>query len=460
MKYSTHVRCACTGPNGKLLGQACPELWRKDGSWNARHGSAGFAVRIPTSGGTRLVKRYGYGSKTGAKAAAEHVRELIGLAGADQATAARIGDVITSAKRGAPLPAAEDVRRRLALGQDPASSGATFGEAWEAWLAGKKRLRRSSRERLAQIGGHWLLPVLAGVPLERLNGAHCAAVFDRIEHINAEITAQRGEGRAYVRVDGDQRARPRMVGVATQHRVFAALREFCNFEVRKTRRLAFNPAYAVELEAEITPEAKRWSAAQAAAFLSASADDPLGLLFRIVILRGARRAEAVGFRWSGADLDAGYIQVERPILLIGADVTEGRPKSRAGERKIWLDAETIRLLREHRTAQLRARMQAGLAWQEDDLIFTRDDGTPWRPDFVTRRFQSIAKAAGLPMIKLHEGRHSAASLAHTADVDPEIRRKTLGHADAAMTSHYTHIEAQAHLAAAEAVAQLVKGAGS
>lgn len=167
-----------------------------------------------------------------------------------------------------------------------------------------------------------------------------------------------------------------MVGVAAQHRVFAALREFCNFEVRKTRRLAFNPVYAVELEAEVTPEAKRWSAAQAAAFLAASSDDPLGLLFRIVILRGAWRAEAVGFRWSGADLNAGYIRVERPILLIGADVTEGRPKSRAGERKIWLDSETIRLLREHRTAQLRARMQAGRAWQDDDLIFCQDDGTP------------------------------------------------------------------------------------
>jgi integrase len=58
------------------------------------------------------------------------------------------------------------------------------------------------------------------------------------------------------------------------------------------------------------------------------------------------------------------------------------------------------------------------------------------------------------------GRHTGASLARDAEVDPEIRRKTLGHADAAMTSHYTHIEAQAHRAAAEAVAKLVDGAAS
>jgi hypothetical protein len=49
-------------------------------------------------------------------------------------------------------------------------------------------------------------------------------------------------------------------------------------------------------------------------------------------------------------------------------------------------------------------------------------------------------------------------LAHDAQVDPEIRRRTLGHADAAMTSHYTHPEAEAHKAAAEAVAKLVEGA--
>jgi integrase len=98
--------------------------------------------------------------------------------------------------------------------------------------------------------------------------------------------------------------------------------------------------------------------------------------------------------------------------------------------------------------------------RDHDLIFCQADGTPWKPDYVSRRFKRIAEDAGLPVIKLHEGRHSAASLARDAAVDPEIRRKTLGHADQAMTSHYTHIEAQAHRAAAEAVARLVEGAGS
>ena len=451
--YSTHVLCSCG------LGQNCPALWRKDGSWNSRHGSAGYACRIPTSGGVKAIKRYGFESKTAAEDAARAVGKLLDLA-PDNATRNKIGDTIAAVKRGGKLPAIEDVARRLGLNQDPSAPGVTFGHAWTAWLAGKKKLRPSAHRRLAQIGEHWLLPVLADVALERLNGAHCAAVFERIERINAEIVAQRADGKALVKPEGDVRSRPRTVGTASQHRVYAALREVCNFELRKTRRLAFNPVFTVELEAEETPEAAHWSAAQAKRFLDASAGDPLYLLLRIVLLRGARRGEAVGFRWSGSDLDAGYLAVERPVLQIGGTVTEGRPKSKAGERKVWLDAVTVAMLREHHETQDLERQFAGEAWEDNDLIFCREDGSPLRPDSVSRRFKAIAKAAGVPVIKLHEGRHSAASLAREAKVDPEIRRKTFGHADQAMTSHYTHIEAEANRQAAEDVARLVERAGS
>ncbi len=136
--------------------------------------------------------------------------------------------------------------------------------------------------------------MLADVSLERLNSAHCVAVFERIDRINTDIAASSHASRAYVYVNGDVRSRPRLVGVATQHRIYAALREFCNFEVRKTRRMSFNPIYAIELEPEERQEASRWSAEQAAQFLTHASDDPLGLLFRIVLLRGARRARPAG----------------------------------------------------------------------------------------------------------------------------------------------------------------------
>jgi len=188
--------------------------------------------------------------------------------------------------------------------------------------------------------------------------------------------------------------------------------------MKKTRRLSFNPVYAVELEPEVTSEAKRWSSAQARVFLT-STKDPLGLLFRIVLLRGARRGEAVGLRWQDADLDAGYVRVKRPIVLVRGAITESTSKTKTGDRLIWLDSEIARLLKEHRKAQLETRLKAGKSWQDHDLIFCQDDGAPYKPDYVTRRFQRLAALAGLPVMKLHEGRHSAAYQFRAAGRQPQ-----------------------------------------
>jgi hypothetical protein len=121
-KYSVHVRCACKDPDRKLLGQECPQLWRKDGSWNNRHGSAGFAGRVPTSAGSKQLKKFSYPSRKAAQDAAEHVGKLLDLA-KNQADSQRIGDMLRAVRQGAPLPTVEEVRRRLGLGLDPARRG-------------------------------------------------------------------------------------------------------------------------------------------------------------------------------------------------------------------------------------------------------------------------------------------------------------------------------------------------
>ncbi len=72
-KYSDHVRCGCRGRTGKLLGQTCPQLWRKDGSWNSRHGSAGFAGRVPTSDGHEAAQEVRLREQDQAEEAAQHV---------------------------------------------------------------------------------------------------------------------------------------------------------------------------------------------------------------------------------------------------------------------------------------------------------------------------------------------------------------------------------------------------
>ena len=153
--------------------------------------------------------------------------------------------------------------------------------------------------------------------------------------------------------------------------------------------------------------------------------------------------------------------MKRTVLQLGGKLhEEPGAKSRAGDRLVFLDAETADLLRAHHRAQLRARMKAGAAWQDHDLVFCQPDGRPWNPDHVSKRFKKLAARAGVPVIKLHEGgRHTGNSLMRDAGVDQEVRMREVGHASQDINDRYTHVLVEAHLAAAEQTAALVREAG-
>src|SRR5207302_1332223 len=81
-----------------------------------------------------------------------------------------------------PLPALEDVRRRLGLGLDPASPGMTVADWLDTWLAGKQRTRRASTTRMYESHIRiYLKPVIGDVPMERLNTSHIEAVLAAVD---------------------------------------------------------------------------------------------------------------------------------------------------------------------------------------------------------------------------------------------------------------------------------------
>jgi integrase len=379
------------------------------------------------------LRRFGFATKTEADKAAAQVWDLIKL-GPDTGTQQRIGDLIfKSTARGGQLPSVEDVRRRLGLGQDPGQPGLIAAEWLDSWLAGKRRTKRASTVRgyESHIRVH-INPVIGDLPLERLNAGH-------VETVLAAVPGSAG----------------------TRHRVLATLRAALNAAV-KQRQITWNPCTGIELEPEDPADAGRWTPAEAARFIAYTADDPMGLMLRVMVLRGCRRAELCGFRWSFADLEQRVLTVKRPILQLGGKLhEEPTAKSRAGDRLVFLDAETADLLRAHHRAQLLARMKAGAAWQDNDLVFCQADGRPWNPDHVSKRFKKLAAQAGVPVIKLHEGgRHTGNSLMRDAGVDQEVRMREVGHAGKDINDRYTHVLIEAHLAAAEQTAALVRKAGS
>ena len=403
------------------------------------------------------LRRFGFATVDEADEAAREVWDLLALARGDIGTQRRIGDLIwQKTRRGGDLPRVEDVRRRLGLRRDPDASE-TFGEAWAVWLKGKRKARPSYARSLGQIGDNWLLPGLKDVELDRLTGEHCAQVFERVEMFNEEIEIAAEAERKPV-LPGDVRKRPKLVGVATQHRIFAALRAFLNFQWKRAHKIPFNPIFFVELEPETRNVPLVWEPDQVVRFLAHTADDRLAFLWRLALLRGFRRGELCGMADDDLNAAEGTITVNAALLEIGGKLTWGRPKSRAGERVVGLDATTVAVGRAHRLLRKRERLAVGETWQEHGLMFTSKDGTALHPESVSRRFKALAKEAGLPVIKLHSARHTAASLMLEAGLDVKIVQDVLGHSTSVITRDtYQHVRMQVHLDAAEKVVALLPG---
>jgi integrase len=244
-----------------------------------------------------------------------------------------------------------------------------------------------------------------------------------------------------------------------------------------------NPARRVKLPARPRPQAQVWTEArvaewkatgerptiavwtprQLAGFLDYVRDDNLFALWWLIALRGLRRGEAAGLRWTDVDLHAGQLSVVRQRTTAGYDVHEGPPKSAASRRTVALDQHTVRVLRQHRERQHQrhaTRNASGKLWQDSGYVFTGPDGMPIHPGHLTQRLRLLVGRAGLPPIRLHDLRHRAATLARAAGADLKAVQDQLGHATIQLTADiYTSVLPDSQREAAEATARLVLDAG-
>jgi integrase len=174
-----------------------------------------------------------------------------------------------------------------------------------------------------------------------------------------------------------------------------------------------------------------------------------------------RRAELAGLRWVDVDLEAARLSPRRPRVVVNYVVHESEPKTRMGKRSLALDPATLAALQQHKTRQDQERAEVGSAWRDSGLVFTRPDGAPIHPDLVTNWFRRLARAAGLPPIRLHDVRHSYATAALAAGIPAKVVSERLGHATIAITlDTYSHVIPGMDAAAANAVASLILGGSS
>jgi integrase len=411
-------RCGCRDQAGRRLEKACSRLAeRGHGSWYF-HASA-----VNLLGRTERVRRGGFPSQAAARRARDEW-----LAGTGEERTAR----------------SWTVARRLRY-----------------WLSTRTSIRATTRLHYTRDVERFLIPYLGQLCLAELDLRRLRAAFGQI----ATTTNQYGRPQSPSALQ-HLRTTPRAaLNVAVREGVIAdnPARRLELPSYRKPHARVWTDGRVQEWQATgVRPAVAVWTATHLAAFLDTVTADRLFALWWLVALRGLRRGEACGLRWSEVDLDHGVLFVVRNRTTAGYQVIEGEPKTKAGVRAVALDRHTVRLLREHRERQLahRARrLAAGKTWCDSGYVFTRPDGEPIHPGYVTRRFANLVKSSELPPIRLHDLRHGAASLAHEAGADLKTLQDLLGHSSIVVTADtYTSVLPLVQRRCAEDTARLVLAA--
>lgn len=223
------------------------------------------------------------------------------------------------------------------------------------------------------------------------------------------------------------------IGVHTIRKVHTVLNSALNHAV-KSFLITRNPAsFAIqpslpEKEMDILDEA------QVDQFLETATGHRWEMLYQLAILTGMRQMEILGLQWKDMDWSRKTILVDRQ--LVRTDLDSPRfitPKTRHGRRSIALGPKTIKALKMHRENQRLDAKNAGSSWEKYDLIFTTANGTPIHHRNLLRNYKALLREAGLPEIRFHDLRHTAASLMLNRGIPVIVVSRILGHARASIT---------------------------
>ena len=205
--------------------------------------------------------------------------------------------------------------------------------------------------------------------------------------------------------------------------------------------LSRNPADAVTPPRPRRSEMQTMNEDEVQTFLEAAKATPYYALFYLALFTGMRRSELLALRWCDMDLPLCQVYVSRTLHhLRNGEIVFRAPKTAKGRRMIALSPSAAIVLREHKEKQVAMRLMLGKHLEDGDLVFSQPDGKPLLPDTVSHAWVKIVKRAGLKHFRLHDGRHTHASLLLKQNVHPKIVQERLGHATISTTLDlYSHI---------------------
>lgn len=203
-----------------------------------------------------------------------------------------------------------------------------------------------------------------------------------------------------------------------------------------------NPVAVVPLpkQEEHEPVGKFMTAEEANIMLEAFRGHELQPVVYVALYYGLRRSEVLGLKWGAIDFENNTIKIEHTVVKQSTIISKDTTKSFSSRRTYPMLNEIRELLLSIKEKQQQNREFFGDSYTESGYVFVWGDGKPFRPDYVTRTFQKVLEKNGLPRLRFHDLRHSAASILYDLGWQLKDISDWLGHADLTTTGNvYTHI---------------------
>jgi integrase len=206
---------------------------------------------------------------------------------------------------------------------------------------------------------------------------------------------------------------------------------------RNVARIASVPSYQAR-------ERVPWSADETKRFLAATADHELYPPFLVLILYGLRRGEVLGLRWGDVDFEAGMLHIRNQLQRVAGSFRQGPPKTHAGKRELPLLAPVREVLLNLMASSLPVGPRD---ISPEALVFVTELSGPRDPDGFGMSFKRLSKRNGLRIIRVHDVRHTTATILHDLGIPARDAQVILGHANITTTQQiYQHsrLENQQH----------------
>ncbi len=266
-----------------------------------------------------------------------------------------------------------------------------------------------------------VVPVLGHIKLEKLTAADLGALY-----------RQKLDGG---RLDG----KPGGLSNRSVRYIHSLIKQALSHAV-KWGLILYNVADAIDPPKQNKPEMKVWNAQQVAHFLDVARDSHYYPVFLIALLTGMRRGEMLGLRWRDVDFERAEVTIRQALKDDSGNLYFGPPKTHRSRRPIALTMNTVSFLRSHKAKQNEERLAAGDRWEDNDLVFATETGRPIHPTNIARRYRETVEESGLPYIRLHDLRHTHATLLLVDDAHIKVVSERLGHASTAFTMDtYAHV---------------------